>query len=150
MYLTRFNPYNVALRKTANKDFFNNIFYNFFNDEDDYKLTSNKSSFVPAVDIKETDDSYVVVTDLPGVSKEDIKIETHDNRLKLSGEKKSQDKKEEDNVLHFERSHGSFERTWVLPTDVDSENISAEMKEGVLILKLPKVEEVKPKEITVN
>ena len=104
----------------------------------------------PAVDVYETEDSYVLKADLPGVNKEDIKIDVNNNALTIKGEKKLEEKTEKDNYMRVERSYGSFTRTFTLSDKVDSGNIKAAYKDGVLELTLPKKEEAKPKEIKVE
>ncbi|MCI0455331.1 MAG: Hsp20/alpha crystallin family protein [Candidatus Dadabacteria bacterium] len=109
-----------------------------------------KGTWAPAVDIHETDDSFVVSADLPGLNKEDIQIDLKDNTLTLMGEKKFQDKVSKDNYLRVERSYGSFFRSFTLPQNVDPEKIKAKYKEGVLEVTIPKKEEAKPKQIKVD
>ena len=104
----------------------------------------------PAVDVYETEDSYVLKADLPGVSKEDIKIDVNNNALTIKGEKKFEEKTEKENYMRVERSYGSFTRTFTLSEKVDSGNIKAAYKDGVLEVTLPKKEEAKPKEIKVE
>ncbi len=109
-----------------------------------------KGTWHPNVDVYETEGGYVLKAELPGVSKEDIKIDINDNVLTLKGEKKFEEKTEKDNYLRIERSYGSFTRTFALSDKVDSENIKAAYKDGVLEVTLPKKEEAKPKEIKVE
>jgi HSP20 family protein len=104
----------------------------------------------PAVDVYETEGSYVLKAELPGVSKEDIKIDVNNNALTIKGEKKFEEKKEKDNYMRVERRYGSFTRTFALSDKVDSGNIKAAFKDGVLEVTLPKKEEAKPKEIKVE
>lgn len=104
----------------------------------------------PNVDVYENEGSYVLKAELPGVNKEDIRIDINNNALTLKGEKKFEEKTEKDNYVRIERSYGSFTRTFVLPDKVDSESIKANYKDGVLEITLPKKEEAKPKEIKVE
>lgn len=104
----------------------------------------------PSVDVYETEDSYVLKAELPGVNKEDIKIDINNNTLTLKGEKKLEQKTEKDNYVRIERRYGSFMRTFALSDKVDSGNIKAGYKDGVLEITLPKKEEAKPKEIKVE
>jgi HSP20 family protein len=104
----------------------------------------------PAVDVYETEGSYVLKAELPGVSKEDIKIDVNNNALTIKGEKKFEEKTEKDNYMRVERRYGSFTRTFALSDKVDSGNIKAAFKDGVLEVTLPKKEEAKPKEIKVE
>ena len=104
----------------------------------------------PNVDVYETDNSYVLKADLPGINKEDINLDINNNTLTLKGEKKFEEKVEKDKYLRIERRYGSFSRSFTLSDKVDKENISANYKDGVLEVTLPKKEEAKPKEIKVE
>jgi len=104
----------------------------------------------PAVDVYETEGGYVLKAELPGVGKEDIKIDVNNNALTIKGEKKFEEKTEKENYMRIERSYGSFTRTFALSDKVDSGNIKAAFKDGVLEITLPKKEEAKPKEIKVE
>jgi len=109
-----------------------------------------RGTWAPAVDIHETEDSFIVKADVPGVSKDDIQIDLKDGTLTLRGEKKLENKVSKDNYVRVERSYGTFVRSFTLPKNVDSEKIQAKYKDGVLELKLPKKEEAKPKQIKVE
>jgi HSP20 family protein len=104
----------------------------------------------PAVDIHETDDSFVVSADLPGLKKDDIQINVEDNTLTIKGEKKFEEKVPRDKYIRVERSYGTFVRSFSLPQNVDSTKIKATFKDGVLDLTLPKREEARPKKIAVE
>lgn len=104
----------------------------------------------PNVDVYETEGGYVLKAELPGVNKEDIKIDVNNNTLTLKGEKKFEERTEKDKYIRVERTYGSFTRTFTLSDKVDSENIKAAYKDGVLEITLPKKEEAKPKEIKVE
>ena len=104
----------------------------------------------PNVDVYETEDSYVLKADLPGVNKKDIKIDVNDNTLTFKGERKFEEKTEKDNYVRVERSYGSFTKSFTLSDNVDTENIKASYKDGVLEITLAKKEEAKPKEIDIE
>ena len=106
----------------------------------------------PTADVAERHDVYVVTSDVPGVDREDIKVRLTNNVLTISGEKKAEreEKKEKENYHLIERSYGSFSRSFHLPTDVQEGKISAEFKDGVLTVTLPKAEKAKAKEIEVK
>jgi HSP20 family protein len=106
--------------------------------------------WMPAVDISETDEEFVVSADTPGMKAEDIKISVANNVLTLRGEKKNVREDKEENFHRIERAYGSFERTFSLPSGVDSQNIRAKYKDGVLEVRLPKSREAKPQEIKVE
>ncbi|KAJ3024252.1 UNVERIFIED_CONTAM: hypothetical protein HDU68_008262 [Siphonaria sp. JEL0065] len=110
-------------------------------------LDSNWSSFVkaPRLDVKETDKSYFVMADLPGISKDEINVSVKDNVLTISGEHKTSTE-EKNEVRHvIERASGSFSRSISLPADASANEIKASMADGVLKLEIGKVE-VKPDE----
>jgi len=109
-----------------------------------------KGTWAPAVDIYETNDSFVVSADLPGLNKDEIQIDLKDNTLTLKGEKKFEEKVSKDNYIRIERAYGSFVRSFTLPQNVDPEKIKAKYKEGVLEITIPKKEEAKPKQIKVE
>jgi HSP20 family protein len=104
----------------------------------------------PAVNVREDTNNYYVEAELPGMSKEDIHVEVENNVLSLKGERRFENKQEGENYHFVERSYGSFFRSFALPKNVDSENIGAEYKEGVLHITLPKREEVKPKKVSIG
>jgi HSP20 family protein len=105
---------------------------------------------VPAADIVEDKDGYTVTAELPGLKKEEIKVTVQNNVLTISGEKKKELESKNDTAHKLERSYGAFSRTFELPAVVDGSRISAEFKDGVLKVELPKTEEAKPKEIAIS
>lgn len=106
--------------------------------------------WAPRVDIVEQDGGYELVADLPGLKKEDIKIEIEDNMLTLSGERKLEEEKKDKNYRLSERYYGEFARTFALPENVNRDGIVAEFKDGVLKLEIPKTEKAKPLQIEVK
>lgn len=113
-----------------------------------YAATVN---FQPTCDIKETKDHYLVSFDMPGVKKEDIKIEVENNQLVISGERQYQMNQEEgESTLRHERAHGRFERTFVLPTTVNTDKIEAHYENGVLNVAIPKAEAAKGRTIQIQ
>lgn len=108
------------------------------------------AAWAPKVDIYETENAYVLNAELPGLTKDQIDIDINDNTLTLKGEKKFEEKVEKDNYVRIERSYGNFSRSFALSDDVNPEGITANYKEGVLEVTLPKKEEAKPKEIKVE
>jgi HSP20 family protein len=105
----------------------------------------------PEVDIEEHDDAYVLHADLPGLEKKDIAITVENGVLTISGEKKQEKKdRKKDRYYYYERSYGSFCRSFALPENVDGKNISATYKNGLLELAIKKSEKAKPKAIEVK
>jgi len=111
---------------------------------------SNLTPWAPEVDIYETENELVVKADLPDVNPQDLDIRVENNILTIRGERKFDDKANEDNYLRIERSYGSFSRSFSLANSVKSEGIKADYQNGVLTLSIPKREEAKPKQIKVN
>jgi HSP20 family protein len=108
------------------------------------------SAWTPAVDIYETEHELVVKADLPEVDPKDLDIRVENNILTIRGERKFEQKVNEDNYLRVERSYGSFARSFTLANTVNAEAIKADYQNGVLTLSIPKREEAKPKQIKVN
>lgn len=107
-------------------------------------------TFIPPMDVEETDNQYIVNVDLPGVTKNDITIETRDNQLIICGERKCE-KVEEKGVHHaVERYHGCFQRSFMLPTTVNADQIQANFENGVLQIVIPKVESAHRKTIQIG
>lgn len=103
----------------------------------------------PSADISETDDSFEVRAELPGVTKDDVHISVKDDLLTIKGEKRQEKTDNSKDYRRVERHYGSFERRFSLPPKVEADKIKAEFKDGVLTLSIPKPEEVKPKEIPI-
>jgi len=107
------------------------------------------SAWVPAVDVFEDKESLKIVAELPGLKPEDVKITMENNTLTLRGEKKQVAEEKTERVHRYERSYGSFERSFSLPNTVDAEKVAAAFENGVLTVTLPKAEKAKPREIAV-
>ncbi|HAL56278.1 MAG TPA: hypothetical protein DCP63_07350 [Bacteroidetes bacterium] len=106
--------------------------------------------WTPAVDIAERDNEYVVKVDLPGVEKDDVKITLVSGVLTIRGEKKQENESKTGSFHRIERSYGSFQRSFTLPSSVRNDGIDAVYKDGILTITLPKAEEAKPKQIEVR
>ncbi len=105
--------------------------------------------FTPAVDIFETDKAIILLADMPGVKTKALSIDLHENTLTLDGDVNSPEGADEVDVMR-EYSTGKYSRQFTLSQVIDQEKINAEMKDGVLQLKLPKVEAATPRKITVK
>ena len=125
-----------------------NLFEDFLNN--DRLLNQTRDGWCPAVDITEDDDKYHVRMELPGVTKDDVKISFTDDVLHVSGEKKNEKNEEQKNYHHYERRYGKFERAFRIHSDVIDDKIEATFKDGVLNIELPKAEIAKPKQIEVK
>lgn len=108
------------------------------------------SGWTPALDVYEDKDQFVVKAELPGMKKDDIEVSLHDGSLTLSGERKNQHENREEGVYRSERYFGRFQRTVDLPAAVADDKVKAEYRDGILSITLPKAEEAKPKQISVN
>jgi HSP20 family protein len=106
--------------------------------------------FIPAFEVKETKDSYVFKADLPGVKEDGLDISLTGNRLTISGQRQEEKKDEGERHFVYERSFGSFSRSFTLPEGIDTEHVQAELKNGVLNVVVPKKPEVQPKRILVK
>jgi HSP20 family protein len=117
----------------------------------DFQTEAFNQAWVPAVDIYETDSHEVVIkAELPDVKKEDIGVTVENNVLTLTGERKQEQSTKREQFQRIERRFGSFSRSFTLPTSVDAGQIAASYKDGVLTIRLPRREEAKPKQISVN
>ncbi len=105
--------------------------------------------WAPPIDIEETDEAIVIRAELPGMNKEDIKVNLSGDTLTISGERKQEAEKKGRTYYRIERAYGKFQRTITLPAEVEGEKAKASYKAGVLELVLPKSEKAKAKEITI-
>lgn len=129
---------------------FDNFFEGFFRPVRGLERAS-QSAVIPAVDISENDQQYVVRAELPGVKKEDISVTVEGGVLRISGESKSEhEDKENGRVIRQERHYGQYVRSLRLGAEVDEQKAKAHYKDGVLELVLPKAESVKPRRIAVD
>ena len=112
--------------------------------------TMTVADWIPTVDISETEDEYLIKADLPGVKREDVKITVQERVLTIQGER-AQEREEKGKRYHrVERTYGNFARSFTLPDYVDDTKVTAEFKDGVLNLHLPKSEKARPKAIEVE
>lgn len=103
----------------------------------------------PNVDIYDHGTEIVLQAELPGMKKEDVHVEVENHMLILRGEKKREEKVQKDEYFRTERVYGAFSRSFSLPATVDAEKIKAVYKEGILTVRLPKVEKAKPKHVEI-
>lgn len=108
------------------------------------------SGGTPALDVFEDKDNVLVKAELPGMKKDEIEVSLYDGTLNISGERKNESKLENAEVYRAERFFGRFQRSVSLPTPVASDKVSAQYKDGILSITLPKTEEAKPKHIEVK
>lgn len=108
------------------------------------------NAWSPALDVYEEKDNYVVKVELAGVNKEDVKLSLERGTLTISGERKSEAKQETTEVHYSERFYGRFQRTVNLPESVAADKVTAQYKDGILTVTLPKSEEAKPRQIDIK
>lgn len=137
--LVKYSPFGSLL----NRDFFLDDFFS-------PSLPAVRDDFEPRIDVQENEKEYVISAELPGLSKDDFSVKLEDNLLTLSGEKKFEREEKDEASYRVERRYGDFKRSFRLTDAVDSKKISAEYKNGVLEVKIPKAEKAKAKEIAVN
>jgi HSP20 family protein len=105
--------------------------------------------WVPAMDMVETPDHFVLRADLPGLGEEDVKIEVEDNVLTVAGERKAEHESREQGFYRMERAFGSFSRSLTLPKGVNADAVQASFDRGVLEVHIPKPEQAKPRRISI-
>ncbi|HEX4047099.1 MAG TPA: Hsp20/alpha crystallin family protein [Elusimicrobiota bacterium] len=108
------------------------------------------AAWMPRTDIKETEKDYVLDVALPGVKKEDVRVEVKNDVLTISGEKKSEKEEKGKTWLRRESSFGSFQRSFALPEGLRTEDVKASFKDGVLTLTMPKPAEVKTRGVSIK
>ena len=104
----------------------------------------------PSADIGETEKEYVIRAELPGIKKEDIKINLSDGLIAIEGERKQQKEDKNEKFHRVERFYGSFARRFTLPEHIKADAVRSEYKDGVLVVHIPKTEKEKPKQIPVQ
>ncbi|MGC9044299.1 MAG: Hsp20/alpha crystallin family protein [Myxococcota bacterium] len=145
MMLTRFNPVREL---TGIQREINRLFEDFFGETFERGI---EKAWGPAVDITEDGKNIYLKADLPGMNQKDIKVSVEDDVLTISGERKSEREEKKDGKFYrLERVYGQFCRSFTLPDNVDATKISAEYKDGVLTLTIPKTEEKKSKAIEIE
>jgi HSP20 family protein len=125
------------------------VFDNFFG-LDRKRTELERFDWTPRVNVVEHEDRFEITAEIPGMNKEDVQIELHDNLMTIKGEKQYEKEEKESNYHICERSYGTFQRSFALPQNVKDDNIEAEYNNGVLTVNLPKKEPAKPKEIKVK
>ncbi|MGH2575041.1 MAG: Hsp20/alpha crystallin family protein [Ignavibacteria bacterium] len=144
MTIVKFQPgKELANINTKLKKFFEDFDSPFAGDWGWKNWNFNSNVFTPRVDVTEDNDNLYVQAEIPGVSKNDVKVSVVGDILTISGEKKNEQRDENKNYYRIERTSGSFSRSFTLPAEIISNKISAEFKDGVLNITLPKTEEAK-------
>lgn len=128
----------------------NRMFNSFFRDGTQEEGGLFPSAWMPAVDLAERDNDFVMKMELPGVDRNDVKITLENNILTIQGEKRQEKEAKESNLHRIERRYGSFQRSFTLPTFVKNDQGEAAFQDGVLTVTLPKAEHARPKQIDVK
>jgi len=112
--------------------------------------TKSSTQFMPACDVEEYDDHYLLNLEMAGIRKEDLKMEVIENQILISGERKAETRKKADSQIYSERQYGKFQRAFTLPAGIDSSAVEANYQDGVLHIIVPKAESAKPKQIKIG
>ncbi len=146
MNLMRWNPWRemVTLQNRFNRLLDDPFF------RTERENAEDVGTWYPAVDMFENDDSFVIKAELPGMEKKDISVDVKDRVLTLTGERNHDNEVKEKNYYRRERSYGKFQRSFMLPADVDPDKIKADFKNGLLKIEVPKPEGQTPKQITIH
>jgi HSP20 family protein len=141
--MDRWEPFRVSdIQHEVNR-----LFDNFFGRTGS---TPGACTWMPPVDMHATKDDLVLSIELPGISEKDVSVSITGDLLTIKGERRFENQVKEQDLLHVERSFGKFERVIQLPMAVQADRVKATYRDGVLEVKLPKAEELKPKEIKID
>lgn len=144
--LVKWDPFNEM---QSFHDDMNRVFTDFFGRVPGRRALA-EGLWAPLMDIEETKDELVVKAEIPGMTKEDIKIQIANDVLSISGERKHEEESKDKTYHRIERVYGKFQRIIRLPTEVQSSKTKAAYENGVLTIHIPKSEEVKPREIAIE
>jgi HSP20 family protein len=107
-------------------------------------------AFLPACDVEEDENHYLLTLEMAGMKKEDIKLEINDGQLMISGERHRESKQREEGRRYSERRFGKFQRSFALPAGIDASRVEANYQDGVLRILVPKAESSKPRQIKIG
>ena len=116
----------------------------------DYANPIRSCQWAPNFEVLNTDESYIVRADLPGLTKKDVNIELSDGIVKISGERKNEYSNDDSQYRYSELSYGSFSKKFTLPEDAIEDKINAKMRDGVMTIEVPRMEPIKPKTKTIS
>ena len=136
MTLVKWNPTRSLMTD------FDRIFDSMFTH--DLPRFSSVKSWIPAVDVNETETEFLLSADIPGLDKKDVSIDIHDGVITIEGERAIDNEKSSDGYRIRERQLGSFNRSFRLPDNVNEDKVAAKFKNGVLTVTLPKTKEILP------
>jgi HSP20 family protein len=147
MALIRWDP---TRELTSLQSEMNRLFNTFFDVPTQGANANALRRWVPAMDLVETDEQFVLRADLPGLSEDDVSIELEDRVLTISGERRAEDEERKEGYYRVERAYGSFARSLTLPDGVDADAVEASFDNGVLEVRIPKPEERKPRKVAIS
>jgi HSP20 family protein len=150
MALVRWEPVREL---TSLQNEMNRLFNTFFDPPTTAGNGANGGSlrrWIPAMDLVETDDHFVLKADLPGLDESDVNIEVEDNVLTVSGERNAEHEDKREGYVRVERAYGAFRRSLTLPEGVHPEAVTASFDKGVLEVSIPKPEERKPRKVAIQ
>ena len=145
MNVIRYQPWNTLNQVRREMD---KVFANYAERDDADSVVA--ADWLPAVDVKEDAERFVISADVPGVDPKDININMENGTLTISGEKQTESQQELENYKRVERTRGSFYRRFTLPESADAEKIGAKFNNGVLEIVIPKQERVQPRKIAIE
>src|SRR4051812_39908337 len=146
MALVRWEPVREL---TSLQNEMNRVFSSFFDSPAGGGNGQSLRRWVPAMDLVETEEHFVLRADLPGLGTEDVNIEVEDNVLTVSGERKVEHETQREGFYRVERASGAFRRSLTLPDGVNLDDIAASFDKGVLEIHIPKPEERKPRKVSI-
>jgi HSP20 family protein len=146
MALIRWEP--VAELNTIQTEM-NRLFNTFF-DQSAPGARGAGRRWIPAMDLIETADQYVLRADLPGMSEEDVNVQLQDSVLTVSGERKAESEQQQEGYYRLERAFGAFSRSLTLPEGVNPDGVKAHFDRGVLEITIPKPEQKKPRQVRIS
>jgi HSP20 family protein len=148
MALIRWEP--IAELGTIQNEM-NRLFNNLFDQPNPTDRNSAAGRrWIPAMDLVETGDNYVLRADLPGLSDEDVNVQLEDNVLTISGERQTEHETQQEGYYRLERAFGGFSRSLTLPDGVDPDGVQAHFDRGVLEIRIPKPEQKKPRQVQIS
>ena len=140
--MDRWEPFRVSDIQTEVNRLFENVLGR--------QASATERVWVPPVDMYATKDDLILTLELPGVSEKDVTVSITGDLLTVKGERRFEQQVKEQDLLHVERMYGKFERVIQLPMAVQADRVKATYRDGVLEIKLPKADELKPKEIKID
>jgi HSP20 family protein len=147
MALVRWEPVREL---TSLQNEMNRLFTTFFDAPTSGNGEGAARRWIPAMDLVETDDHFVLKADLPGLDEGDFNLEVEDNVLTVSGERRAEHEDKREGYVRVERAYGSFRRSLTLPEGIDPEGVTASFDKGVLEVRIPKPEERKPRRVAIQ